>query len=199
MVRSCVPAYIEATPLSGYSGIIITDVADHFGTFYVHFGKQSTNNSTLKNTRTYSQANMTKFKDEIDNTNFSTVIEEECLNIAYNEFIRIFMIAFDKSFPLKITKSRSRFVKREPWYSTELLECSQTRMKLLKKKLTKPTEANINAFKAYNNMYNKQKRTLKINYFKRHLKKINSTPKMLVITQKSNWEIQRQICIPSNF
>ena len=145
---------------------------------------------------------MTKFKDEIDNTNFSTVIEEECPNIAYNEFIRIFMIAFDKSFPLKITKfdksfplkitkSRSRFVKREPWYSTELLECSQTRMKLLKKKLTKPTEANINAFKAYNNMYNKQKRTLKINYFKKALdeNKFNS---------KKCWSLLRKAIGKSN-
>ena len=44
---------------SGYSGIIIPDVADHFGTFYVNFGKHSTNNSTLTKIRTYSQANMT--------------------------------------------------------------------------------------------------------------------------------------------
>ena len=51
-------------------------------------------------------------------------------------------------------------------------------MKLLKKKLTKPTEANINAIKVYNNMYNKQKRTLKINYFNKALEenacKLNS-------------------------
>ena len=42
--------------------------------------------------------------------------------------------------------------------------------------MNKPTEANINAFKAYGNMCNKQKRTLKINYFKRALEenKFNS-------------------------
>ena len=70
---------------SGYSGIIITDVADHLGTFYIHVGKHSTNNSTLKKNQTIfpSKTWLTLNKDEIDNTNFSsTVIEEEFPNIA---------------------------------------------------------------------------------------------------------------------
>ena len=73
----------------------------------------------------------------------------------------------------------------------ELLECSQTRMKLLKKKLTKPTEANINAFKAYNNIYNKQKCTLKIHYFKKALEenKLNS---------KKCWSLLRKAIGKSN-
>ena len=59
-----------------HSGIIITDVADHFGT-----------------------SNIQLFKENLDAQNFQFMNNIECPNNAYNEFIRIYSAVFSKSFP----------------------------------------------------------------------------------------------------
>jgi len=76
------------------------------------------------------------------------------------------MAAFKTNFPLREHNPKSKYIKREPWYTTGLLTSSKQKSKLLTKKLCKPTEANVKEFKEYNNIYNKLKRRMKATFYK---------------------------------
>ena len=55
----------------------------------------------------------------------------------------------------------------EPWIMTWLLKSSHTKLKLFKKKLSKPTGQNITQYKIYVHLYNKLKDILKSIYYKK--------------------------------
>ena len=75
-------------------------------------------------------------------------------------------------------------------YST-MLTSSRTKAKLLNKKLKNPNDANIQSYKIFIKIYNRIRRTLKINYYKQMLdeNKYNS---------KKTWSILKQAIGKSN-
>ena len=91
--------YSNATSQNYDSGIIISDVADHFGTFYA-----SKNLPTYTRTRQMKQVNISNFKQLLSSTEFNTVLSDEFPNSAYNTFLHIYKHAYDKAFPLKHVK-----------------------------------------------------------------------------------------------
>lgn len=150
---------------SATSGIIITDVADHFGTFHSVSHKHTHISSEIKQTRFYSDKNILKFKTLLDQTDFRNILQINCPNEAFDVFILKYRNAFEQAFPLRAIKANKKFIKREPWVTSGLLTSSRTRAKLLAKKLSNPTENNIQTFSSYNNLFNKTKRTIKANYY----------------------------------
>ena len=72
--------------------------------------------------------------------------------------LELYLNAFDASFPLKDINVRSKYIKREPWFTSGLLKSSKTKSKLLSIKLCDPTDENIQKYKTYNNTFNKLKR-----------------------------------------
>ena len=166
------------------SGIIITDVADHFGVFHITKENKVTKPNSTKQARYFSQKNIDKFQTLLEHTNFDQVIPEtdntrcylflviliNCPNKAYNTFVQLYMTAFDQSFPLRIVKANTKFIKREPWMTPGLLNSSRTKAKLLTKKLNKPNTLNIDKYRIYNNTYNTIKRSMKVQYYNTMLK-----------------------------
>jgi hypothetical protein len=158
--------YSNQTCMDTLSGIILTDVADHFGTFFIikdsnrHSGKQK---SVTK--RKFIEANMTKFKQLLNDEDFSEILNTDCPDSAYEKFMSLYQYMFNEAFPLCTTRFNKKYMKREPWVSTGLLTSSKHKAKLFQKKLNKPTEENITSYKNYLNLYNKIKRELKRNYF----------------------------------
>ena len=75
--------------------------------------------------------------------NTNKIIESDCPDDAYNQFITLYKESFNKAFPLVSIKTNKKFTKREPWMSTGLLTSLRTKSKLFKKKLKNPTEQNI--------------------------------------------------------
>ena len=160
--------YTSNSYTSTNSGIIITDVADHYGTFYsVSDRKHTSTTSQCKKTRLYTANNLLKFKKLLDATDFSHILQINCPNESFNEFIAKYKSAFDKAFPLKSVKINNKHIKREPCVTPGLLTSSRraTRTKLLTKKLRNPTDNNSHTFASYNNVYNKIKRATKANYY----------------------------------
>ena len=157
--------YTNNIEFSGPSGIIITDVADHFAIFHSIRGKIANPIDTLNQTRFFSKANITKFKYYLDHTDFNNIFHIDCPSKAYNEFMSLYRIAFERAFPLRTIKQNKKYIKREPWVTSGLLASSRNKAKLFSKKLHRPTEHNINVFKDYNKVYNKLKRSMKVNYY----------------------------------
>ena len=158
--------YTNNPSTSTNSGIIITDVADHFGTFYSESDtKRTSKTNKCKKTRFYTANNLLNFKKLLDDADFSHILQINCPNESFNEFTAIYKCAFDKAFPLKSVKINKKYIKREPWVTSGLLTSSRTRKKLLSNKLRNPTDNNILTFASYNNLYNKIKRATKRYYY----------------------------------
>ena len=74
------------------SGIITTDISDHFGIFTC-FGTARSNNAHIE----------------------TDVLQENSPDIAYEEFRKSYLDAHDIAFPLKHRKIPNKFIKRSPW------------------------------------------------------------------------------------
>jgi hypothetical protein len=158
--------YSNLTCNNTLSGIILTDVADHFGTFHiVNDSNRCTDKLTFTTKRKFTETNMTKFKQLLCDKDFSETLNTDCPDSAYDKFMSVFTDIFNEAFPLLKTRFNKRYMKREPWVSTGLLTSSRHKAKLFKKKLSKPTDENIKCYKNYLNVFNKTKRELKRNYY----------------------------------
>jgi len=158
--------YTNNITATGHSGIIITDVADHFGTFYltrVNINNNRTSNKSRN--RLFSEKNINIFKNKLNQTEFEIVYDTMCPNQAYNEFMNLYSDAFNTSFPIVDIKTKNKHMKREPWFTSGLLESSKTKAKLFSKKLSKPSEYNINKYKEFNILYKRIQRRTKATYY----------------------------------
>ena len=80
---------------------------------------------------------------------FSEIVNSDCPNYAYDKFMSIFKNIFNEIFPVLKTRFNKKYVKREPWISTGLLAYARHKAKLFKKKLSKPTDEDIECYKIY--------------------------------------------------
>ena len=149
----------------GHSGIIITDVADNFGTYYLSHDKNKHNKHGMNQIRLISEVNIIIFKNCLDEIDFNEILQMQCPNEAYNSFLNFTILLSNIHFLLRTIGAKSKNIKREPCFTNGLLTSSKKRAKLLTKKISKPTELNIHNFKIYNNIYNKLIRYMKISYF----------------------------------
>ena len=115
------------------SGIILTDVADHFGIFYCVKCKPTQSKNAIIKKRSFSERNVNLFKSYLDEMNFTQILQINCPNEAYNNFIVMYKEAFEKAFPLLDKIPNSKYTKRESWMTTGLLTSSRTNSKLFVK------------------------------------------------------------------
>ena len=167
------------------SGIIITDVADHFVTFHIVSKCKQTPVQTYSQIRQMKTDNILKFNTILANADYTSVLLADCTNYAYHSFMEIYTNAFNRACPVKSITTPKIYIKREPWVTNGILTSSLTKSKLLKRKLKKPTEQNINAFKKYCIIFDKVKNMAKESYFNLELE-LNKK------NLKKNWEILRQ-------
>jgi len=174
------------------SGIIITDeVADHFGIFHIVYG--NTINSTSENiySRKITDTGMNEFRKTLAETDFHDVLSLSNPNDAYDKFISIYTSLFDNRFPLTNHRIKRKYIKRQPWMTKGLLTSSLKKNKLLKKKLDKPTHANITTYKKYTLIYKKLIRVQKINHYNEIFKNNRNNI-------KQTWSHLKQIIHKSN-
>jgi len=105
----------------GQSGIIITDVADHFGIFHIATKKVAIIDSNVKYIRHLSEAKIQTFKLGLELLDFTDILSTLCPNESYNKFIKLYTELFEKIFPLREYKHNSKHLKKEPWFTAGLL------------------------------------------------------------------------------
>ena len=148
------------------AGIILTDVADHFGVFHAFDYKTKKLKQQELSRRCMSDRNIATFRSKLNTLSYQTVFDTDCPNEAYDKFMNIYTTSFKNAFPIKKIKPNKKFIKREPWFSQGLLVSSRKRNKLLHNKISNPTQINVDKFKKFNALYNKLKRMSKINHYK---------------------------------
>ena len=70
-----------------HSGIIISDISDHFGIFSVVKNCSKVPKSNSISYRTFKETNMNAFKNSLDETDFACVLEDNNSDTVYDKFI----------------------------------------------------------------------------------------------------------------
>ena len=158
------------------SGIVITDVADHYGIYHMVLNKSSITAAEPIEIRKFNNRNTQKFLGLLSECDFSEAILLDSVDASYDAFLCKYRSIFEESFPLtKAYTSGKRL--HEPWYTPELAISSKQRITLFKRKQKNPTEDNIARYKAFNNDYNKQRRIAKSTYYNELINKYKSDAK----------------------
>jgi hypothetical protein len=178
--------YTNSIPKTTMTGIIINDVADHFGIYHIEKKTPTHKRQIIRQKRNFSEANLEIFKGSLNETDFTPIFQLDCPNEAYNKFIELYNTSFNNSFPLKRFIPNKKYNKIEPWMSAGLLTSLRNKSKLLKKKLRHPTDKNIKIYKTYINCYNKVKKQMKKNYLQYSLE-VNKH------NMKNTWDILRKV------
>ena len=97
-----------------HSGIILTDISDHFGVFSL-FQKASHSKCTqnIEYTWSISPEKIAIFKENLSLCDFSRVYESNEVDVAYDEFYQCFKTIYNQSFPISmIKKAKKSMLKR---------------------------------------------------------------------------------------
>ena len=133
------------------TGIIVTDITDHFPTvFYKNLNmlkqKSNTTNNKYVYRRNHSEDNVSRFKNSLSRVNgvrYWMVL----MQIVTNNFFNKFNYLYDECIPMKKSKTNRKKVPQSPWITKDLLKSINVKNKLYKQYLLCPTEDNSVKFR----------------------------------------------------
>ena len=142
------------------SGIMITDVSDHFEIFtiiYKHARYQPKPYSTI---RSYQPLNVARFNNLLSKADFSNITSSKCANTAYksNLFLETIIVFYEQSIPARTITRRRNQIKHEPWITQGILKSAKTKAKLYHRKLNTPTTDNISKYNFFCKIFLRIKR-----------------------------------------
>ena len=135
------------------SGILYTDVSDHFPVFHIDFSNcMSVSNKTFKK-RVYSTEKMNSFSNTLCSKTWDHIIENNDVQSAYSMFHNDISDVYNACFPMKVFKCGYR--NRKPWLSDGMKQRIKIKNKLYRKqKLSGKSEDDI-LYKRFRNKLNK--------------------------------------------
>ena len=170
--------------VANISGVIINDVADHYGTFCTFPKRKQKHKQNTYTTRLINEDTIEMFQNKLSMRNFDTIAEIPTVNECYEKFLELYIDVFDSSFP--ITTKRCKRKQRQPWMTPELIKLSKKKAKLFNRKQKNPSVENVTEYKTYNNMYNQKRKTTKKCYY--HNLLINTSNDI-----KKTWETLNEV------
>ena len=87
-----------------FTGILYTDISDHFPVFYIDGTSQTKNPSLYFKKRTFSEQNVNQFSLKLRDRNWSDLLACNGPEIAYTVFSNTITEPFDTCFPLRTVK-----------------------------------------------------------------------------------------------
>ena len=169
------------------TGIIKTDVSDHFPIFLI---AKKTEISVYPTTtkiqkRIINDKSILKFNIELNKTNWDHVIQIKNSNEAYESFLTTFLPLYNKFFP-KITYEVKTKTLLSPWMTRGLLKSSKKKQKLYEKYLKSRTNKNDTNYKAYKHLFEQLKNRSKKNHYENLLIKYRSNI-------KKTWDVIKEV------
>ena len=153
------------------SSIILSDISDHFPILTIMNDKKKCKKSSYAYVRNFNDQSLDAFKVELQNINWDQLYAENDAQRAYEIFHEIFNAAYDRHFPLKKIKLKKNKHFSEDFMTKGLITSRKQKFALTNKKIKHPTEANVNKYKEYRNLYNKLIRSAKQLHYKLELEK----------------------------
>jgi hypothetical protein len=100
------------------SGTVISDISDHFVTFVLLSAEISKNKEILKESRNFCNENLQKFKQNLQQLTWDSVLQSRDVNDSYNKFWIDFKQIFDLCFPCSKTKFNKNLHKKKQIYDS---------------------------------------------------------------------------------
>jgi hypothetical protein len=137
------------------SGTIVSDVSDHFFTFIAPpiFRSNLSQKHRSISARNYSLNNLNKFKAELSGMDWTCVLSNNDVDLAYGEFWKKYNSCHDANFPLTKKLFNKNIHKRHPFMTQGLLISRNTKNKLHKKAIAAPSLQNVQTYKRYKTLY----------------------------------------------
>ena len=146
------------------SGVIHTDISDHFSVFLSlqHSIKSNISQEHITKKRKLTEENLQNLKKALADADWSNVVHESDPETAYDAFFEIFNREYNTLCPVvnKKTKNR-RVLPRNPWMSAGLMTSRRTKEKLLNDKIKLKTSESREKYYEYNRIYSKLIKTSK--------------------------------------
>ena len=165
------------------SGVIVSDLSDHFPTFTIVPNTEKTNKKPkIVGSRNFSKTNMDKFRDKLRTQDWRGVLETTDVNLSYDNFWQSFQANYGQCFPVSNSKFNKNIHKINSYMTQGLLISRRTKLALYTKTLTTPTQENTDRYKAFRNKYNSLIRASRKQYFEQNLYTARKNP-------KKSWEL----------
>ena len=171
------------------TGIIKTDLSDHFPIFVNFDLKEPTPNKKTENDffykRSFDETSINKFKMRLKEVNWTILdsLENPCK--AFDRFMEIIGNLYEESFPNKEVKTKHKKTSN-PWITNGILKSSKRKQKLYEKFLKNRTTENESIYKTYKNLFETIKRKSKKNYYSELLLKYRNDA-------KRTWNVMKNI------
>ena len=168
------------------SGIIKTDISDHFTVFALM--KTSLVQSNIKKTftkRDINEDSIKYFKSILNSVDWNLITQTSTPDSSYNIILDKFVKFYEIAFPERKIEIKQRNLS-SPWITRGLKKSSKRKQYLHKKLLKGRNDKNVKAYKVYKNLLEKLKLQSKKLYFKNKLKQYKNNI-------KNTWKIMKDI------
>ena len=170
------------------SGVIKTDISDHFPIFMTEHIQVSESNEQPKTIfqRNINEKSISEFRNLLqNNTDWEIIKKCEDANSAYNLFIRFFSTHYNKEFP-KIQKQIKSKTLQSTWMTQGLLKSSKRKQRLYERFLKHKSFENEKEYKKYKKCFENTKKKSKINHYSNLLKTNTGNA-------KKTWDIIKEV------
>jgi len=149
------------------SAILITDISDHLPCLLlIDCDCKQYKMPIQYERRNLTDANIEKIKNDLLNTDWNNLLENQQVGDSYGIFIQRLTESLDRHAPFKKKTIPVKYIIREPWITPGLLKSSNTCDKMYKKIIGSNKESDqYRNYKKYRNLYNSIKRQAKIDYY----------------------------------
>jgi hypothetical protein len=140
------------------SGTITTDISDHYTNFIViPLTLPKSQTTKFVTYRKFTPEKIATFNESLQNTDWTSVLSCENVDLCYERFIEIYNSLLNKHIPLKTARFNKYIHKKEPWITKGILVSMKTKDKLHKmyKQQTEPILKNtcLERYKKFRNVF----------------------------------------------
>ena len=153
------------------SGVIYSDISDHFPIFHVNNANNPSVCSNIKKIayRNVSESSLNKLKADLSNTSWNDVLLCSNPNEAYNMFYDILKRKYDDNLVIKSKLINAKV--KKPWITKEIFKMICKKHKLYKKFCKYPTHNNKNKYKRLRNKVNVILKNARSRYYEKRFQK----------------------------
>jgi hypothetical protein len=129
------------------SGIIVTDISDHFPVFTINVKYQTKAQQTTYKYRNYSARNIENFFSKLESHNWNGIYCLADCQTSFSLFYEQYLRLYNECFPIRISKSE--YLNRKPWLTNGIKTSIKIKNKLFYISKKYPTVHNINKYRFY--------------------------------------------------
>jgi hypothetical protein len=159
------------------SGTVISDISDHFFTFFALQNAKKQKTQKILKSRSFNLTNLNNFKLSLSSLSWESTTSKQNVNECMDAFYDEFLTLFNLHFPILTKKFNKNYHKINDFMTIGLLISRKSKIKLQKKSILEPTIENLNKYKSYRNIFNTLMRKSKIAYFENNLNLHEKNPK----------------------